>query len=165
MDIIKFVLGVFVIVTITACSAAGSGFMTDTPLPSPQNSIATSLESDSELDSLIVNTAEPTLSSSESGTLIATIKEDNQGIWVKILEPVDNAVLTTPEIILRGEASPDTIISINDEIVYIEAGKEPSFSIKLALEEGENIIEVFASNFNEEEVYLVLTVFYEPPEL
>jgi len=86
------------------------------------------------------------------------------GIWVKIVEPPDDSVVNTPRVTLRGEASPDTVISINDDIIYIEPGKEPSFSVDLTLKEGENIVEVLASNGNEETVYLVLTIYYEPSE-
>ncbi len=61
---------------------------------------------------------------------------------------------------IRGSASTRTVITINDDILYVESGEK--FSDNVELNEGANIIEIVASDDIGNEVQLFLTVYFEP---
>jgi hypothetical protein len=79
---------------------------------------------------------------------------------LKILSPEDGAIVNTPHVEVKGEALPDTVITINDEIVV--AGADGKFSMTLPLEEGLNEILIVASDAEGNEVSIELSVTYEP---
>jgi hypothetical protein len=78
----------------------------------------------------------------------------------RILSPQDEAVVNVPEVEVVGEAKPDTVITLNDEIVVVD--QSGTFSVTLALEEGPNEIEVVASDPEGNEVSFELEVTYDP---
>lgn len=81
-------------------------------------------------------------------------------LQVVVHHPQDGAVLAEPQTAVSGEASPGTVLTINDEILYLEEGGE--FSVTLILEEGPNVIEIVASDNLGNEVFTILSVFYDP---
>ena len=78
----------------------------------------------------------------------------------RILSPQDEAVVNVPEVEVGGEAKPDTVITLNDEIVVVD--QSGTFSVKLPLDEGPNTIEVVASDSEGHEVSFELEVTYDP---
>lgn len=81
-------------------------------------------------------------------------------LWMKIDEPQDGAVVNTPQIELKGQATTDTVITINDEILYVESNQE--FATMLNLSSGANLYEIIASDIQGNELTLYLTIYYEP---
>ena len=78
----------------------------------------------------------------------------------RILSPAAEAVVNVPEVEVVGEAKPETVITLNDEIVVVDASG--TFSVTLPLEEGLNVIEVVASDPQGHETTLELEVTYDP---
>jgi hypothetical protein len=61
---------------------------------------------------------------------------------------------------VEGEAPPDTVITINDDILV--AGSDGKFESDVLLEEGPNVIEIVASDYEGNEVSFEITVTYQP---
>lgn len=90
----------------------------------------------------------PTATSLPPATATAEASAEGQPVHgplsVMIDSPLDNAELTDPTVALSGEADPETVISINDQIVV--TGSDRKFSVPLTLEAGPNVIEITASD-------------------
>ncbi len=80
-------------------------------------------------------------------------------IPLTVFEPADETTVYTSDIIVRGQTDPDAVVSVNEAVVDVDA--DGKFSTTVVLEEGPNLIEVTASNFEGNENSLVLTVIYE----
>ncbi len=81
-------------------------------------------------------------------------------LWLNILSPLDQAVVNVAQIEVVGQAPPDTVVTINDEIVVV--GPEGQFTVVVALVEGPNAIEVVASDVEGTEIDTILSVVYQP---
>jgi hypothetical protein len=79
---------------------------------------------------------------------------------LSITSPADNAVVNTAQVVLSGQAPPDTVITVNDTIVVVDASGQ--FSATLSLEEGPNELVVNASDPEGNEANSRLIVTYEP---
>lgn len=90
-------------------------------------------------------------------TLEASIDDK---LWIKIDEPQDGVVVNTPQVELKGHASIDTVITINDEILYLENSQD--FTTTLNLSSEANLFEIIASDIHGNELTLYLTVYCEP---
>lgn len=98
-----------------------------------------------------------------STTTAETVIDATAGpLWIRIQAPARDAVVSLPYVDVVGEAAPGTVISINDEIVVIES--EPSFTVRVPLELGSNLIEIIASDAEDHQVTLTLVVTYEPED-
>ncbi len=93
-------------------------------------------------------------------TVPAQVESTSGPLWLKILSPLDNSTVQTAEIEIQGTAPSDTVLTINDEIVLV--GSDQKFSAKVTLDEGINEIEVLASDVTGNEIFIPLTVYYEP---
>lgn len=100
------------------------------------------------------------LPSIPDSTSLPTENPSNPLIPVTIHEPEDDAVVQDSLILIKGEANPGTVLSINDEIVLVDTTRK--FIVPIQLEEGLNILEIIASDEqgNQESQYLSIT--YEP---
>jgi len=81
-------------------------------------------------------------------------------LFLTIRQPLDESVVDTPQIEVIGMAPPDTVVTVNDEILVV--GLEQEFKVSITLEEGPNLIEIVASDINGNETSQLLTVYYEP---
>jgi hypothetical protein len=88
------------------------------------------------------------------------VESPDEVLWIKIDYPEDGAVVDASELEIRGSASTGTVISINDDILYVESGEK--FSDIIQLDESANLIEIVASDDIGNEIQLFLTVYYEP---
>lgn len=77
-----------------------------------------------------------------------------------VAEPLNESVVTSRPIAVKGVTSIDAVVSVNDDIVTVDASG--SFSALVSLEEGPNFIEVVASDFNGHSSTVTLTVIYIP---
>ena len=96
----------------------------------------------------------------EAETIATPIEVSNNDLWLRILSPAEAAIVDIPQVEVTGEALAETILSINDEILLVPA--DGVFHQMISLEEGANLIEFVASNYNGDEVTLSLIVYYEP---
>lgn len=88
--------------------------------------------------------------------------EGNSGsLWIRLFAS-DGLIVTTPDFVLAGEAPPNTVISINDEILVVD--KSGTFQTTLHLDEGPNLIEVLASDYILSQVWLNFVVILDTGE-
>jgi hypothetical protein len=81
-------------------------------------------------------------------------------LTVKLLEPQDGAAVETNVVKVKGEAPPETVVTVNDDILVVES--DGKFEIDVPLEPGPNVIEIVASDLEGNEVSFEITVTYQP---
>lgn len=99
------------------------------------------------------------IASATTPSVVQGSTTDNS-LWIKILQPLDGDVVNQSKIELKGQAPIGTTISINNAIVYTETSQD--FSVTLDLTSGANLFEIIASDIQDNQVTLYLTVYYEP---
>ena len=81
-------------------------------------------------------------------------------LWLNIVSPLDQAVVNVAQIEVVIQAPPDTVVTVNDEILIV--GLEGQFTTAVSLVEGPNAIEIVASDSEGNEIDAILTVLYQP---
>lgn len=81
-------------------------------------------------------------------------------LTLKVTQPQDESVVNTAEIVVKGETNPDAVVTVNGAVADVDA--DGKFSVTVTLEEGPNLIEVFASDFEYREANEFLTIIYQP---
>jgi predicted component of type VI protein secretion system len=89
-----------------------------------------------------------------------SIPATSTALFLTIRQPLDESAVNTEQVEVIGEAPPDTVVTVNDEILIV--GPEQEFTVSISLEEGPNLIEIVASDFAGNETSQLLTVYYEP---
>ena len=106
---------------------------------------------------------EPTANLPTSITLVTPTRLAFDGpLSVKIYQPADNEILDTATVLMTGEADPGTVININENILLIDDSH--TFSVEIALESGINLIEITASDAQNNQDFAYLTLYYETEE-
>ena len=86
-------------------------------------------------------------------------KEPEVGsVTLTVTEPLDETTVYTSDLVVKGQTEPDAVVSVNEAVVDVDA--EGKFSTTVTLEEGPNLIEVLASDFEGNEGSVTLTVVY-----
>ena len=85
-------------------------------------------------------------------------ESDVSAIPLAVTEPLDETTVYTADLVVKGQTEADAVVSV--EGVTIEVDEDGKFSTVVALEEGPNLIEVEASDFEGNEGSIVLTVIY-----
>lgn len=98
--------------------------------------------------------------SGDSANSSEGMTQTSGSLTVKILEPQDGVAVSTNVVTVKGEAPPETVVTVNDDILLVEA--DGKFESDVALEEGPNVIEIVASDLEGNEVTFIVTVTYEP---
>ncbi len=83
-----------------------------------------------------------------------------ESIYLEIIEPENESIITQSPITISGTATLDATVSINGNIV--DVGDEGAFSATMDLEEGPNVLEIVATDFSGNQVDRILTVIYIP---
>ena len=86
-------------------------------------------------------------------------ESDVSAIPLTVSEPLDETTVDTADLVVKGQTEADAVVSV--EGVTIEVDEDGKFSTVVTLEEGPNLIEVEASNFEGDEGSIVLTVIYD----
>lgn len=81
-------------------------------------------------------------------------------LTVNLLEPQDGDTVDIAVVTVQGEAPPETVVSVNDDILVV--GADGHFESNVALEEGPNVVEIVASDLAGNEVSFVVPVAYQP---
>ncbi|HEU0293496.1 MAG TPA: hypothetical protein VFR47_12215 [Anaerolineales bacterium] len=89
-----------------------------------------------------------------------SLPEPAGAIWLQILSPLDEAVVSAPQVDVIGSAPAGSVVSVNEEILLV--GDDQQFHTVVLLEEGPNLIEIIASDENGNETSALLVVTYEP---
>ena len=69
---------------------------------------------------------------------------EGERLFIVILEPEDESVVSTETVAVRGTTTADAVVSVNGAVVEVDA--QGSFEAIVTLEEGPNLIEVVASD-------------------
>src|SRR5713226_9001591 len=80
-------------------------------------------------------------------------------LTVTITSPADETVVDTPQVDVAGQAPANSVITINDIIVVVEASGR--FSVSVPLQEGPNELDVIASDPAGDQASSKLVVTYE----
>ena len=103
----------------------------------------------------------PTQPSAEEAVATQPPAEAASGaLWLRVLSPEDGETVNTPTIKIKGQAPAETVVTLNDQFLVVSA--DQSFEVEFNLEEGPNLIEIVASDLNGNEVFIPLTIEYEP---
>jgi hypothetical protein len=81
-------------------------------------------------------------------------------LFLRVLTPLDQQVVNTPQVEVIGEAPQGAVITVNDEILVV--GADQKFSVTIPLVDGPNLVEIVASDSLGSEMTLELVVIYEP---
>lgn len=90
---------------------------------------------------------------------VPEVLEQSDGDFHVKLKTADEVLVSEPEYTLSGEAPEGTVVTVNDEILMVDA--QQAFSIAVPLEEGPNLIEVIASDPAGREVQFVVVATYQ----
>jgi len=83
-----------------------------------------------------------------------------EALPLTVTEPKNDSVVTSQTVTVRGATNADAVVSVNGEIVSVDASG--GFSKPVTLELGPNLIEVLASDFYGNSATLTITVIYSP---
>lgn len=83
-----------------------------------------------------------------------------QGFFLEVTEPQDESVVSTSPIRVSGSTSPGAEVSINGELIDVD--EQGNFAAMVQLEEGPNVIEVIATDYDGNEESCILAVIYTP---
>ncbi len=151
---------IFILVTIALLAAACSPLVPATDQPAAPE--VTPTQKPAVAQPTPIPTEAPTAAAPSliPSPIPAQVESTSGPLWLKILSPLDNSTVNTAELEIQGTAPVETVLTVNDEIVLV--GSDQKFSTKVALDEGINVIEVLASDVSGNEVFIPLTVYYEP---
>lgn len=79
---------------------------------------------------------------------------------LKVTSPLDESVVNTSVITISGQTTPGAVVSIDGDLVNVEANGK--FQAQVALEEGPNVLEITASDDKGSELNSVVRLIYEP---
>ena len=77
-----------------------------------------------------------------------------------VTEPLNESVVTSQTVTVQGVTNADAVVSVNGEIVFVDASG--GFSESVTLDIGPNYIEVVASDFWDNYSSVTTTVIYNP---
>lgn len=86
--------------------------------------------------------------------------EPPASFFLDVVEPQDELMVAASPIRVGGSTSPGAEVSVNGEL--IDVGEQGDFAAMVELEEGPNVIEVIATDYEGNEAYRILTVIYLP---
>ncbi len=106
------------------------------------------------------NAAQPTTLAAPA-TIVSGQKPSSSGpLTLQVTSPQDGAVVNTAQVQVSGSASPGEVVSVNDAVLLV--GADGSFSTRVSLVTGANLVEVIASNDSGDSKTIDLTVIYQP---
>ena len=126
-----------------ACARA-----TPTPAPSPTLTVPPA------------PSATPTLAAGPTPTQVVLTPTPAEGLVLKVLSVVDESVVRIGKVPVLGVTSVDAVVSINGELVTLDANG--NFSVVITLEAGPNLIEVIASDLDGNVKSAIFTVIFFP---
>ena len=83
-----------------------------------------------------------------------------ESLFLEILEPADETVVTDSTLVVVGRTTPDAVVSVAEQTVDVNA--EGDFVALVTLDVGPNVIEVAASDLSGTQETSLLAVIYLP---
>jgi len=145
-----------VLMLVAACSGGEvSSTPTQTSMPTSQPAATAT----SSPQPIATNQLQPTTTSQPPSA--ATPTSPAPGLTLNISEPKDETVVTDSLLKVAGRTAPDAVVSVNGAIVKtIDANG--NFATVVPLVEGPNLVEVIASDYQNNQQSQTLTVIYAP---
>ena len=106
-----------------------------------------------------ITTPEPISVAEEQPVQEGEILLTDGSLILTVFSPADNAIVTTSPVEVRGTTNSETVMTINGLLFLLTANQEFSYPVDLA--EGYNTVELVASDYEGNQVELILTVIYE----
>jgi hypothetical protein len=144
---------------LTACTAAPTG--TTAPIAAPTVTGITTVDETSASDTTASEPTAPT-NDTQPATPAAALELVSGPLWVTITAPQDGSIHPETTVEVVGTAAEGTVLTINDEILYLETGGD--FTVTLGLLQGPNTIEIIASDLEGSELTGTLIIFHEPTQ-
>jgi hypothetical protein len=85
-------------------------------------------------------------------------ESDVSAIPLTVTQPLDETTVYLADLVVEGQTETDAVVSVNEAVVDVDA--DGRFGTTVMLEEGPNLIEVLASDFEGNEGSVTLTVIY-----
>ena len=82
------------------------------------------------------------------------------GFFLTVTQPDDNSTTTSDKVEVKGLTSPGAVVTVNGNLA--EVNEEGNFTMMVVLEEGPNLIEVIASDSEENQESRTLATIYVP---
>jgi hypothetical protein len=156
-------------ISVTVYSPYGTG-STKTPRPNQTKAPATALPPIDATPRPPAATIEPTPFTPPPPTIIipqpaptlavADTPTPSSAFTLTVETPHDGETLHVSPVSVIGQTAPGAVVSVNDVVTI--ANPQGRFNVSVPLQEGPNVLEVIASNASGEEVYIILTVLYQP---
>ena len=83
-----------------------------------------------------------------------------ESLFLEILEPADETVVTDSTLVVVGRTTPDAVVSVAEQTVDVSV--EGDFVALVTLDVGPNVIEVAASDLSGTQETFLLAVIYLP---
>ena len=83
-----------------------------------------------------------------------------QGFFLEVTEPQDETVVNVSPVRVSGSTSPEAQVSVNGELIDVDG--QGNFAAMVELEEGPNVIDVIATDYEANEESSILAVIYAP---
>ena len=149
------VLRIVPVVLVVALVAAGCTTVapTATPTLTPSPTPTATLMPTSTPTVASTPTATPTM---EAAT--PTVTPLPTELFLDILEPADESVVSQSPVVVRGRTTPDATVSVSGQAVEVDVNGE--FIVEVALAPGPNIIEFAASNLEGKQETALLSLIY-----
>ena len=101
-----------------------------------------------------------TSGTSQSVLEALSVPELPESLFLEIIEPQDELIVSDPMVPVVGRTTPDAVVSVNEASVEVDA--QGNFVEVVTLEPGPNLIEVGASDLTGDQVSEMLAVIYIP---
>ncbi len=95
-----------------------------------------------------------------AGILATPVMLRSGTFQVTVTAPADNSVVNVPQVIVTGLAPSETVLTIDDSLIVVDATGQ--FSTTVPLQEGPNQLDVLASDADGNQVSTKLFVTYDP---
>lgn len=156
-------------ISVTVFSPFGTG-STKTPRSNQSQATSTALPSIDSTATPEVANIDPTPFTPPPPTIIipqpaptlavADTPTPSSAFTLTLETPHDGETLHVSPVLVIGQTSPGAVVSVNDAVTI--ANPQGRFSLSVPLQEGPNVLEVIASDATGEQVYIILTVLYQP---
>ncbi len=139
--------GLSIVIALVATAACSS------PAPTPTSAIGAGASPTSTATAIPTNGGDATLTTTAASGI-------QQGFFLNVLQPQQDSTVSTAQVTVSGQATPDAVVTVNGQTVDVAA--DGSFSTTMTLSQGTNSIEVVASDFVGDQQSVEVPIIYIP---
>ena len=166
VQLASLVASLLVLLLLVACSANGATeepqVLYATQVVPPTRVSPTNITPTPSVQPSVTPTPTPLPTPTPTATAIPTPTATPPPIklFIDLIEPLDNSVISSESLVLSGRSSPDATISVNGLI--IDNDEDGNFTTTINLIEGINLLEIIASDVVGDQETMVITIAYIP---